>query len=140
MFSGVVGSINPPGTESFALQRNFRAGWHNGEQLLGSSLAFPELKWLPVISGLIAGYRAGMDMLHSIWVFLLKAFGHRSFAKITVEFLTEVSVLVFVFPTLDTIINHGQSKVSKAVVLGSLAITVVCLSVAGIISMLDRED
>lgn len=72
--------------------------------------------------------------------FFVKAFAHRSFRKITVEFLTEVAVLVLVFPTLDTVIEKGQSKVTGPLVFGSVVITVVCLLVAGIISMRDRED
>lgn len=93
-----------------------------------------------VISDLIGRYRSLIRLFPLIRGFLHKAFIHRTFAKITVEFLTEVAVLVLVFPTLDTIINKGQSKVTLPLVIGSLLVTVLCLFLAGIISMLARGD
>jgi hypothetical protein len=92
-----------------------------------------------VISGLIARYRSVVGFPRVAWAFLVKAFFNRNFAQIVVEFLTEVAVLVLVFPTLDTIIERGSSKVTGPIVYGSIATTVGCLFVAGIISMHLKE-
>lgn len=84
--------------------------------------------------------RAATRILVSAHTFIVRAFYHRNFAKITTEFLTEVAVLVLVFPTLDRIVEKGQSGVTRPLVIGSFAISLVCLFAAGVISMYDRDD
>jgi hypothetical protein len=93
-----------------------------------------------VISGLIAVCRNVLRLPHTVWTFCIRVFNCRGFAKIIKEFLTEVAVLVLVFPTLDVIIQKGASNVSKSIVLLSLTVTALCLFAAGIISMMLGED
>jgi len=92
-----------------------------------------------VISGLLAFYRSVVGFPRVVWAFLVKAFFTKNFAKIVIEFLTEVSVLVLVFPTLDMIIQKGKSNVTGLLIIGSFALSVVCLFLAGIISMYLKE-
>ena len=93
-----------------------------------------------MISGLIAVYGNAVRLLVTIWTFFVRVFNCKGFAKIIREFLTEVAVLVLVFPTLDVIIQKGASNVTKPIVLLSLTVTALCLFAAGIISMMTRED
>ena len=95
---------------------------------------------LPVIFGPMAVvYRRAMRLLRTIWAFLVRVCLCKGFGRIVAEFLTEVAVLVLVFPILDTIIQKGQSNVTKSLVILSVVLTVSCLFVAGIISKAGEE-
>jgi len=94
-----------------------------------------------VTSGLIAPLRERIEgLLWDIWAKFLAVILRRSFLAIVVQFLTEVAVLVMVFPTLDTVIEKGQSKVTLSLIIGSVALSLSCLFLAGIISMYSREE
>jgi hypothetical protein len=82
-------------------------------------------------------------MHQAIWIWLRdcwlstwcqKIYFRRGFLKIVAEFLTEVAVLVLVFPYLDTVIQKGQSNVTSGLVVGSVIVAVGCLLIAGFIS------
>ena len=60
-------------------------------------------------------------------------FATKRFAKIIKEFLIEVAVLVFVFPTLDGIIKQDTARI-PTLLIWSLIISAVCLGTAAIIS------
>jgi len=60
-------------------------------------------------------------------------FATKRFAKILKEFLIEVAVLVFVFPTLDGIIK-GDTQRIPTLLIWSLVVSAVCLGTAAIIS------
>jgi len=95
--------------------------------------------WYGMVSGrLIACWRRVAGWV--IWFRneLQALFGTKRFAKILKEFLIEVAVLVFVFPTLEGILRGDSTRLPKLMI-WSLAITGVCLSVAAIISMLIGE-
>jgi len=87
----------------------------------------------------LRGYHYVMKFPPVAWDFLRKVFVRRSVAKIGVEFLTEVGVLVLVFPMLDTIIENGK-KITRSLVATSVAIAVMCFIIAAILSMLAGED
>jgi hypothetical protein len=93
-----------------------------------------------VISALIAGYHSVVKVLSTGWMLLLRVFRRGEFAERSIEFLTEVAVLVFVFPILDTLIEKGQSKVTRLLVIWSILIPVGCLFLAGVISTINKED
>jgi hypothetical protein len=93
-----------------------------------------------VISGIIAGYKSTKKWRLAANNFFTRISVQRGFIKIFIEFLTEVAVLVLVFPTLDTIIEQGKSKVTKSMVFGSVAIAFVCLFVAGIMAGIISKD
>lgn len=77
-------------------------------------------------------------------MFFGKVSVQRAYIKIAEVFLTEVAVLVAIFPILDTVIEQGQSKVTRSLVWGSIALAVSCLLLAGIaagiIAKEDREE
>lgn len=75
----------------------------------------------------------------SVWDFFCRVFVRKSVAKIGIQFLTEVGVLVLVFPMLDTVIENGR-RITRSIVAISVAIAVVCFIVAAILSMLAGED
>ena len=85
-------------------------------------------------------YQRILAILANLWSFAVSVARRSDFARITVDFLTEVAVLVMVFPTLDTIIEKGQSKVTRGLVIWSVAIALICLFMAGIISMFGKEE
>jgi|HubBroStandDraft_3_1064219.scaffolds.fasta_scaffold1984088_1 hypothetical protein len=60
------------------------------------------------------------------------------FRKVASEFLTEVGVLVFVFPVVDTLVQFGREKVTALLALGSLAGSVACFLLAVILK--EPED
>jgi hypothetical protein len=64
----------------------------------------------------------------------------RAFIKIGIEFLTEVAVLVVVFPVLDTIIQRGQSNVTRGMVVGSFGLSIACIVLAGIAAGIIAKD
>ena len=92
-----------------------------------------------MISGLIAGYEAILAAWASARDFFGLASVKRSFAKILIEFLTEVAVLVLVFPMLDTIVET-QSKVTGLMVFVSIGIAGFCLLIAGIMAGIISKD
>jgi len=93
-----------------------------------------------VISELITGLHNVLRFLIAVRTFFLRMVLNRRFPRIIIEFLTEVGVLLMVFPMLDTVIEKGESKVTGGLVAGSLLITVFCLLAAGVISMYEREE
>ena len=68
-----------------------------------------------------------------------RAFGHPGFRKIVSEFFLEAGVLWFVFPVLDTIVQFGAHKVTLKMTVGSIAIAVGCLFLAGLFSSKDES-
>jgi hypothetical protein len=60
-------------------------------------------------------------------------FATKRFAKILKEFLVEVAVLVFVFPTLDGIIKGDTGRI-PTLLIWSLVVSAVCLATAAIIA------
>jgi hypothetical protein len=68
--------------------------------------------------------------------FVIRVFREGGLATKIAEFLVEVAVLVMVFPILDTVIEKDLSKVTLQLVFWSIVISVGCLFVAGIISMI----
>ena len=60
-------------------------------------------------------------------------FATKRFAKIVKEFLIEVAVLVFVFPTLDGVVNKDIQRI-PTLLFWSLIVSAVCLATAAIIS------
>ena len=61
-------------------------------------------------------------------------------AKLLQEFLTEVSVLLFVFPVLDQFIQHGLRGITRKYVLGSFILALLVLSFASVLAAYTRED
>ncbi len=55
------------------------------------------------------------------------------------EFLVESSVLVFVFPVLDTVVNYGKAQVTASLVRGSFLISLVFFVGAIIMTLLSEE-
>jgi peptidoglycan/LPS O-acetylase OafA/YrhL len=74
---------------------------------------------------------AGWRVCVWVWDLLRRAFGPK-FRKIVAEFFLEVGVLWFVFPTLDTFVQFGRSKVTKGMTLLSIVIAFACLILAGL--------
>ena len=79
------------------------------------------------------------------WIAIPYRFGsqvrvQRAFIKIVIEFLTEVGVLVMVFPILDTVIQRGQSNVTRKLLIGSICLSVACILVAGLMAGIISED
>jgi hypothetical protein len=70
------------------------------------------------------------------WLFAV--FISQRFAKILSEFLTEVGVLVFVFPGLEIIIRNEPARLD-AVIRYSWAISAICLGGAAIIAKIRGE-
>lgn len=102
-------------------------------------MPYKAVQCLAVVSGLIAVCRSAVRLPLAVWNFFVKVCRRPGFGKIIAEFLTEVAVLVTVFPALYTIIQKGRSNVTGLLVVGSLALSVVCLFVAGIINMYLKE-
>lgn len=93
-----------------------------------------------MIVGLISGFRSLLKLLRGIRFFLVETFSHKESLKIMVEFFTEAGVLILVFPTLDTVINKGESKVTGGLVFLSFVIAFLCLLVASRISRRVKEE
>ena len=83
----------------------------------------------------IGGCRAIWGWLTAACGWLSRAFVSTRFAKIVSEFLTEVGVLVFVFPTLDTLIKGDTGRL-HVMLPWSLVVTTLCLIGAAILSMI----
>jgi hypothetical protein len=92
-----------------------------------------------VISDAIFAYHCLLRFLSKVRVFVLRVFREGGLAEKSATFLTEVAVLVLVFPILDTIVEKGQSKVTPSLVIWSILIAVGCLFLAGVISMIAKE-
>lgn len=68
----------------------------------------------------------------------LETFIGPKFAKLAMEFFTEVAVLVFVFPVLDTVIQFGRRKLSWQLAGVSIGVAVVCMVLAAIMARVEK--
>jgi hypothetical protein len=96
-----------------------------------------------VVSGLIAGYESAVKLGITLGgitrVLFRRLFLHSNFRKVAAEFFTEVAVLVFVFPILDTIVQFGARGVTWQLGAGSIAGAILALLVAAILVKPNEE-
>ena len=86
-----------------------------------------------MISGLIFGYTTFTKLFLKIIGVFAERFADGGFRSVAAEFFTEVAVLVFVFPIVDTIVQFGREKVTVLLALGSIAGSVICFLLAVIL-------
>ena len=73
----------------------------------------------------------------SIRKILSKAFRHEQFKEHLATFFVEAAVLWFVFPVLDTFVEFGGRKITAGLGAISIAVAIVCMFIAGILSNKD---
>ena len=104
-------------------------------------------EWLTFLAAILLLIQARFELLNSFGrlVRLCKRLvsltysAKRSIYHVCREFLVESAVLIFVFPVLDTIVEHGKEQVTKALVLGSFSISGAFLLGAIIMTMVSEE-
>jgi hypothetical protein len=65
---------------------------------------------------------------------LARRFSGGNFRGVAATFFTEVAVLVFVFPVVDTIVQFGREKVTAPLAIGSFVFAGLCFLAAVILS------
>ena len=89
-----------------------------------------------MILGLIAKSKTALASVSAgIWRWLIRVFLGPGFFEIAVEFFTEATVLVAVFPILDTIIERA-GKVTRSLMVWSEGLAAIFVILAGILSEL----
>ena len=59
-------------------------------------------------------------------------------ARVVETFLTEVGILLFVFPVLDEYVQYGQKGVTVKLIASSISASLSCFGAAGLTA--ERED